>query len=93
MKTIERVMRVMTHINIGATLGTGAWILVSGLQVVGGELPAPAQPHAPAPNHPPHHELRQPACCLVPAESLAPPSVRVEAPAIERLARLDGALR
>ena len=91
MKTIERVMRVMTHINIGATLGTGAWILVSGLQVVGGEFSAPPPSHAPAPSHPHHHELRQTACCLVPAESVAPPSVRVQAPEVERVARLDGA--
>ena len=92
MKTIERVMRVMTHINIGATLGTGAWILVSGLQVVGGEFSAQAHPAAPARSQPQPHELRQPACCLLPAEPLAP-SVRVEAPAVERLARLDGGAR
>lgn len=34
MRIIERVMRVMTHVNIGATIGTAAWILWSGAQVV-----------------------------------------------------------
>jgi hypothetical protein len=99
MKTIERVMRIMTHINIGATLGTGAWILVSGLQIVGGEFSAPARHHAPSQHQAPaqtsphHHGPAQPVCCFVPAESLAPPSVRVEAPPAQRFARLDGDLR
>ena len=34
MKIIERVMRVMTHVNIGATLGMAAWILWSGMEIV-----------------------------------------------------------
>jgi hypothetical protein len=38
---IERVMRVMTHINIGAALGLAAWVLWSGWQVVTGQI-APA---------------------------------------------------
>jgi hypothetical protein len=35
---IERVMRVMTHINIGAALGLVAWVLWSGWQVVSGQI-------------------------------------------------------
>jgi hypothetical protein len=35
---IERVMRVMTHINIGAALGLVAWVLWSGWQVVTGQI-------------------------------------------------------
>jgi hypothetical protein len=35
---IERVMRVMTHINIGAALGLAAWVLWSGWQVVTGQI-------------------------------------------------------
>jgi hypothetical protein len=35
---IERVMRVMTHINIGAALGLVAWVLCSGWQVVTGQI-------------------------------------------------------
>jgi hypothetical protein len=35
---IERVMRVMTHINIGAALGLLAWVLWSGWQVVTGQI-------------------------------------------------------
>lgn len=60
---IERVMRVMTHINIGAALGLVAWVLWSGWQVVTGQiLPAhhvaevkarmsPAQARETAPMH------------------------------------------
>jgi hypothetical protein len=35
---IERVMRVMTHINIGAALGLPAWVLWSGWQVATGQI-------------------------------------------------------
>lgn len=38
MNFIERVMRVMTHINIGAALALAAWVLWSGWQVVTGQL-------------------------------------------------------
>ncbi len=38
MNFIERVMRVMTHINIGAALGLAAWVLWSGWQVVTGQI-------------------------------------------------------
>ena len=41
MNFIERVMRVMTHVNIGAALGLAAWIMWSGWQVVTGQI-APA---------------------------------------------------
>lgn len=41
MNFIERVMRVMTHINIGAGLGLAAWVLWSGWQVLTGQI-APA---------------------------------------------------
>jgi hypothetical protein len=35
---VERVMRIMTHINIGAALGMVAWVLWSGWQVVTGQI-------------------------------------------------------
>jgi hypothetical protein len=35
---IERVMRVMTHINIGAALGLTAWVLWSGWHIVTGQI-------------------------------------------------------
>jgi hypothetical protein len=35
---IERVMRVMTHINIGVALGLAAWVLQSDWQVVNGQI-------------------------------------------------------
>lgn len=38
MNFIERVMRAMTHINIGAALGLAAWVLWSGWQVVTGQI-------------------------------------------------------
>lgn len=38
MNLIERVMRVMTHLNIGASLGLAAWVLWSGWQVVAGQV-------------------------------------------------------
>ena len=38
MSLIERVVRVMTHINIGAALGLVAWVLWSGWQVVTGQI-------------------------------------------------------
>jgi hypothetical protein len=50
LNTLERVMRVMTHVNIGATLGTGVWILWSGLMIVGAPLQAMDAP--PAAVHP-----------------------------------------
>lgn len=44
MRTIERVMRVMTHVNIGATLGMATCVAWSDLQVVSGDwkVPKPA---------------------------------------------------
>lgn len=41
MKTIERVMRVMTHVNIGATLALAAWVIWSRLAVAGLQGGAP----------------------------------------------------
>lgn len=41
MNFVERVMRVMTHINIGSALGLAAWMPWSGWQVVTGHI-APA---------------------------------------------------
>jgi len=35
---IERVMRIMTHVNIGASLGLVVWVLWSGWQVVTGQI-------------------------------------------------------
>jgi hypothetical protein len=35
---IDRVMRVVTHINVGAALGLAAWVLWSGWQVVTGQI-------------------------------------------------------
>lgn len=37
MNFIERVMRIMTHVNIGIALGLAAWVMWSGWQVVTGQ--------------------------------------------------------
>lgn len=85
MKTIERVMRVMTHVNIGATLGTAAWIVWSGLQVVGGEWPVTPRPTAPATS------ATEISCCFVPADR-GQPALQVRTGSPERIARIeDGA--
>lgn len=44
MTFIERVLRCMTQLNIGATLATAAWLLWTGPQVVSGELRPPPRP-------------------------------------------------
>lgn len=38
MDPLERVMRVMTHVNIGAALGMAAWLAWSGVQLVTGQI-------------------------------------------------------
>lgn len=50
MDPLERVMRVMTHVNIGAALGMVAWLAWSGAQVVSGQIvpPRATAPEAPA---------------------------------------------
>ncbi len=50
MDPLERVMRVMTHVNIGAAIGMVAWLAWSGVQVVSGQIvpPRAAAPEPPA---------------------------------------------
>jgi hypothetical protein len=73
LNSIERVMRVMTHVNIGATIGMAAWILWSGHLVVSGQwttAPGPrldAQTRATGSQQP----IASP-CCLVPADNHRP---------------------
>lgn len=48
-KTLQGVMRVMTHVNVGCALGMVAWVVWSGLAVVGGHWQVPqVQRAAPA---------------------------------------------
>jgi hypothetical protein len=77
MHPIERVMRVMTHLNIGLALGMVGWIAWSGVLVVSGELPVrlsvPTAPTTAAPAPAAYPQVRGadpswPPCCLVPAE-------------------------
>ncbi|HTP72482.1 MAG TPA: hypothetical protein VML58_09710 [Burkholderiaceae bacterium] len=42
MKDVQRVMRVMTHVNLGATLGLVAWLLWSGYAIASDPLQDPA---------------------------------------------------
>lgn len=74
MKTLERVMRVMTHINIGATLGTAVWLLWSGLQVVSGQWTPALRGPAQTPSG--LHRSVAPSCCFVPADG---PSLQANA--------------
>lgn len=64
MNTIERVMRVMTHVNIGAALGMVAWVAWSGMLVVGGEWMVPPS-RVPVPAEEPRLQSRptgEPCC-------------------------------
>lgn len=39
MPLLEKAMRAMTHLNIGAAIAMFAWILWSGQQIVHGDVP------------------------------------------------------
>lgn len=43
MQPLERLMRAMTHLNIGAAIAMLAWVFWSGLQVVAGDTPPTRQ--------------------------------------------------
>lgn len=78
MNPVERVMRVMTHLNIGASLGIAAWMVWASVQVASGAWPI--RPLVPPLNsvatsadrhhsshHASHHAGRtERPCCLVP---------------------------
>ncbi len=71
MKTLERVVRLMTHVNIGAALGMTAWIAWSGWEVVSGAWPLPKRGPTTMPANQPHP--RPPALlALVSAQLVAP---------------------
>ena len=76
MHPIQRVMRVMTHLNIGLALGMVGWIACSGVLVVIGELPVrrsvPTAPTTAVPAPAAYPDVRGanpswPRCCLVPS--------------------------
>lgn len=88
MKAIERVVRVMTHVNIGAALGMTAWLLWSGYQAVSGDRERPS-PQRTSPS-PAADGVAQPVslpCCFIEApareakrvEAMAPRAVQVAA--------------
>lgn len=97
LRTIERVMRVMTHVNIGATLGMAAWLLWSGHLVDSGQWNIPQS--RPAGTQTQARAWRQPVelpCRFVPAgeRPTDPRSLRAQSRPAELLARaeLGGAL-
>lgn len=68
LKTIERVMQVMAHVNVGATLGMAAWLLWSGHLVASGQWKIPEANTASTPAQ--TSEWRPPVelpCCFVPS--------------------------
>ncbi len=73
MRTIERMMRVMTHLNIGTALGMVLWVGWSGLQIVNGNVPAqrierPDATATPAPRGAvPKDPAHTPCDCLAPS--------------------------
>ncbi len=95
MTAIERVMRVMTHVNVGATMGMVAWIAWSGHQVVSGDWKvAPHRPTTtPALALPVLQGPALPPCCLVPPEQPGAGSLRVERAQPLQVALRDGRAR
>lgn len=89
MKPIERVMRIMTQVNIGAALGMVAWILWSGHQVATGAWQVP---HAQPPAHTPAPSTRGGSvdldCCFAPAPRRAQTAAE-RSTATRRMAALD----
>lgn len=70
MNPLERVMRLMTQLNIAATLATAGWVLWSGLQIV------IAPPTGPLPVRP-----APVSTGLLPAAAPSPTAVRLPAAA------------
>lgn len=70
MSFTHRVMRVMTHVNIGATLGLIAWLAWASLEVASGARPMPRHPSA---DRSPAGSLPVSlSCCFVPGPSTGP---------------------
>lgn len=69
MNTTYRVMRVMTHVNMGAALGMAAWVAWSGLQVAAGQWKVRGYQ---VPAHAAERALEaqsvSPPCCFIPAD-------------------------
>lgn len=83
MSFIQRVMRVVTHVNIGATLGLVAWLAWASLQVASGAQPIPR--HPPVNRVPTGHQPVNLSCCLVPGLSDGPGLREVHAPQVRQV--------
>ncbi len=70
MNLIQRVVRVMTHVNIGATLGLVAWLAWASLEVVGGARPIPRHPSVD--RIPAGSQAVSLPCCFVPGTPTEP---------------------
>ncbi len=70
MSFIQRVMRVMTHVNIGATLGLVAWLAWASLEVASGARPIPR--HPPVDRSPAGSRPVSLPCCFVPGTPAGP---------------------
>lgn len=90
MQPIERVMRIMTHVNIGTALGMVAWILWSGHQVATGAWQVP---HVQPPAHTPAPSARggsvDRGCCFAPAPRRGQTAAE-RSTATQQVAALDG---
>lgn len=84
MSLIQCVMRVVTHVSIGATLGLVAWLAWASLQVASGAQPVPR--HPPVDGVPTRHQPVNLPCCLVPGISDGPGLQAVHAPPVQQIA-------
>ena len=83
MSFIQRVMRVVTHVNIGATLGLFTWLAWASLQVASGAQPIPR--HPPVDRVPTGHQSVNLPCCLVPGMPDGPGLRGVHAPQVKQI--------
>lgn len=94
MNALERVMRVMTHLNIGAALGMVAWVAWSGWQVVTGQVapiaPIPLAAHPVVHAEAPHAALSASRQGLEPATREPVPPCHAAAPADHPATRWTG---
>lgn len=66
---IDRVLRAMTHLNVGATIAMKIWICWSGLAVIAPSFLAARPPHAaPAPEAP--RAPARPCPCMKPTHAV-----------------------
>ncbi len=80
-------MRVMTHVNIGATLGLVAWLAWASLELVGGARPISRQP--PIDRSPAGTQPVSLPCCFVPGTPAGPALQEVHATQLQQIAAAE----